>query len=153
MKSAKHSKHKEEVYDSLDAPVFYWIKVHESGDLSWLLVKRKKLNKSLLKILVSAWENVYDQFLKEFGFSDGFEAILRKKIEIALMKCELIMTGDRSLETFIEIALEELKDLQVTMGKGNCMEAKIAIERHFKFQINLMTTSIREFYSYLNHIK
>lgn len=141
-----------EVYDSIDAPIFVWYKVHDSSDLSWLLVKRKKVNKSLLKILEKAWEKIYNEYVSEFGFSENFRSLKEKELEIAKLQLDLILTNDRTLKIFIKQAQLELVDMQ---GGGNSsfMESKIAIESHFKFQVNMMQTSIREFYSYLKHLK
>jgi hypothetical protein len=140
-------------YDSLDAPVFIWHKVHETRDLSWLLVKRQKVSGLILSRLEKAWVRIYDEYLEEFGKSEEFMMVKRKEAEISCMQVELILTGDRTLETFIEIAQQELNELRGEMGKGDFMESKIALETKLKFQINLMNTSIREFYSYLKYLK
>lgn len=142
-----------EHYHSLDAPVFIWQRVHETQDVSWLLMKRQKVSRQILSKLESAWENIYNEYINEFGFSEAFLSIKRKEIHIAQMKVELVLTGDRSLLTFIEIEEEELQEMKQAVGKSNFMESKIAIENKFKFQINMMTTSIKEFYSYLKHLK
>lgn len=147
------SKKLPKAHTTIDAPVFIWHRVHESGDLSWLLEKRIKLTKRLRTYLKKVWEKIYDEYLHEFGFSENFIAIKEKEIEIAQLKCELILTGDRINETWIEIAEIELTDMKKGNGKGDFMQSKIAIESKFKFQINMTTTSIREFYSYLKHLK
>lgn len=139
-------------YDSIDAPVYVWNKIHETGDFSWLLVKRRKLTKSLRPALEKIWTSIYDEYIKEFGFSERFIAIKQKEIEIAKMQLELILTGDRSLRTFIKIEQQQLEEMNQGNSKSNFMQSKIAIEKHFKFQINTMTTSIREYYSYLKEL-
>lgn len=144
----------QEIYDSLDAPVFVWEKIHQSDwDLSWLLVKRVPVNERLNKKLEKAWEKMYDEFITEFGFSDSFKSMLSKKIEIAKLKMRLAMTDDRSYETEIEIAELELSDLVKESSGANFGEAKIAIEKHLGFQLNMKKTSIREYYGYLNELR
>lgn len=145
-----------EFYDSLDAPVYVWEKVHESSDLSWLLVKRDagiKITKQLLSVLQDALEKIYNEYISEFGLSEEFVSIKQKQISIALKKCELIITGDRSLKTFIAVEELELQEMKKEIGKSSFMESKIAIENKFKFQLNMHTTTIREFHSYLKHLK
>lgn len=145
-----------DIYDSLDAPVYVWEKVHATSDLSWLFVKRDagiKITKQFVAVLEKAWEKIYEEYISEFGLSEEFITIKQKQIGIALMKCELILTGDRTLETFIEIEEYELGLMQKEIGKSNFMESKIAIENKFKFQVNMRTTTIREFHSYLKHLK
>lgn len=142
-----------EAYDSLDAPVFVWQKVHETSDVSWLLIKRKKLNAKLRSALQKIWEKIYDEYLAEFGFSEEFINIKDKELEIAKLQLQMILTGDRTKLAFIEIARIELDEMKKEIGKANFMTSKIAIENKFKFQINMMTTSIREFYSYIKNLK
>lgn len=142
-----------EHYDSLDAPVYIWSKVHETNDLSWLLIKRKKLNEKMRSLLEKVWEKIYDEYLSEFGFSEAFVSIKEKELQIVKMKLELILSGDRTLLTFIEIEEQDLAEMKKGISKASFMTSKIAIESKFKFQLNMMTTSIREFYSYIKHLK
>ncbi len=141
------------MYDSLDMPAYYWVKVHDSADLSYLLIKRKKPTKTILEKLQKVWEKIYNEYLQEFGFSEAFVEIQEKKIQIAQFKIALVLTGDRINETEIELAEQELLELEKGMGKSNFMQAKMAIEKHFKFQINMMTTTAREFNAYLKDLK
>lgn len=141
-----------EIYDSLDAPVSVWEKIHKTGDLSNLLVKPKKVDDKLQVRLDAAWEKMYNEYLEEFGFSESFKSLKSKEIEIALLKCKLIQTEDRGFETEIEIAELELEDLRMGISESDFKEAKIAIEKNLKFQINMSTTSIRDFYSYINDL-
>jgi CRISPR/Cas system-associated protein Cas5 (RAMP superfamily) len=144
---------KVEIYDSLDAPVIVWEKVHKTGDLSNLLISKTKINDNLQVKLEAAWEKMYNEYLEEFGFSDSFKSLKNKEIEIALLKCKLIQSEDRSFETEIEIAELELLDIKSEITESDFKEAKIAIEKNLKFQINMSTTSIREFYAYINDLK
>lgn len=144
---------KVEIYDSLDAPVIVWEKIHKTSDLSHLLVKKKEVDHKLQARLDAAWEKMYNEYLEEFGFSDSFRSLKNKEVEIALLKCQLIQTDDRAFETEIEIAEIELEELKKGVGESDFKEAKIAIEKNLGFQINMSTTSIRDFYAYLNQLK
>ena len=151
MKSKKRSV--PEYYDSLDAPVSVWQKVHETSDLSWLLLKRIKPNEKLRAFLQNAWDKIYNEYLAEFGLSENFISMKQKEIEIAEIELQLILSGDRTLIPFIKIEKEVLEKMKAGKSKIGFMESKIAIENRFKFQINMRSTSIREFYSYLKHLK
>ena len=141
-----------DIYDNIDAPVFVWDRVHSTGDLSWLLLKKKKPDEKLLKKLSEAWEKLYNEYLEEFGLSETFKSLKEKEIELALLKLEQVETGDRKLNTIIKILEIELNEMKASTGRAGFMDTKIAIESKFKFQINLHQTSIREFYSYLKHL-
>lgn len=142
-----------EIYNDLDAPVFVWEKIHKTNDLSWLLVKSRKIDEKLQAKLDAAWEKMYNEYLEEFGFSDSFRMIKQREIERAVLQCRLIKTDDRSYETEIEIADLEIADLKRGVGGYDLREAKRAIEMNVKFQINMNTTSIRDFYGYLKDLQ
>jgi hypothetical protein len=146
-------KAKLQLYDSLDMPVFFWNKIHQTNDLSWLMKKKQRITKAIAKKLSQVWDSMYQEYINEFGFSEQFAAIKAKEHEIAMLQMDLILTEDRTIETFIEIAMIELADMKKSGGKYGFLDSKIAIESKFKFQINLMQTSVREFYSYFKYLK
>jgi len=149
MKASKLPAH----YEDLDAPIHVWNKVHSTGDYSWLLVKRKKLNDSLREQLRKVWENIYEQYFNRFGKSEEFVSITKKEIEIRLLKCELLITKDRVLETWIEIAEQELKEMKKVNSKGSFQQSKQAIESKFHSFIDPHKMSIEDFYSHLESLK
>lgn len=141
-------------YSDLEAPVFVWNKVHETGDLSWLLLKRiPKITKALAKKLTQVWENIYDEYIKEFGWSNEYIEIQEKEIEVRQLVLEHIKTEDRVLLTEIQIARQELSAMQAKQSKGNFTKNKHAIEKSMGFHLNLKEVSIREFYDYLKALR
>jgi hypothetical protein len=94
------------------------------------------------------WAAIYDQYFAKFGLGDNFISTIEKKKEIALLKCERWLTGDRSMETFIKVAEIELEELQ-KVNVGDFLETKAFIEKTFNFQINMKQTSVAEYYNYL----
>lgn len=140
-----------EAYDSLDAPVYVWEKVHSTSDLSYLLVKRKKIGEKILLYLKQCWEKLYDEYIAEFGFGDQFKRLIEKKKEIAEFRLLLIITKDRIYQTEIEIAEIELAEMEKFTGKSNFTQTKIAIEDRIKYQLGRDTT-IREFYTRLSQL-
>lgn len=140
-------------YNNLDAPIAIWEKVTVSNDVTFLLHKRERVSDKIMGVLRKSWEKIFDEYINEFGWSESFIALKSKEIEIARLQIDLLLTGDRSIETFIEIAQEERDNLQKTNSKLDFMQSKIAIESKYKFQLNMNTTSIREFYSYLKNLK
>lgn len=142
-----------EVYDSLDAPVLIWNRVHETSDVSYLLMKRKPLTKKLRLLLEKVWEELYNEYIKVFGYSSSFIQITERIKKIGLLKVKMILTGDLSIENFIEIEENKLKDLQSRSVKSDFMKTKQQIEKHLGFHLSLKEVSIREFYSYLKNMK
>lgn len=143
---------KVELYDSLDAPVYVWDKIHSGGDMSCLIVNKKKVKSVPITHLQEAFDRMYNEYIEEFGFGESFKSIKMKEIEIARLKCRLIQTDDRAYETEIEIAELELDELKKELAGSKLSEIKIGIEKKMGFQLNMMTTSIREFYMYLKAV-
>lgn len=137
-------------YKDLDAPVFIWYKLHTTDDLSWLLIKRKPITKKQAVVLQKSLDAMYDEYFLEFGKSKEFLSLKRKEIEIAQLNCQMVITGDRSFQTWIQVAEMELQDLKRKEVKGDLLKTKASIEKHItKFQIDMHKTSIREFFTYL----
>jgi hypothetical protein len=141
-------------YSSIDdCPVFIWEKLHSSGDLTWMLIKKKTVPKKQMAELQKIFDSMYDEYFSEFGFNDEFLDIKRKEFELAKLKLQLIITDDRTLITDIEIAEEELKDMRGPIKKPDFMLSKIAIEKKLGHQLNMRETTVKEFYSYIKHLK
>jgi hypothetical protein len=151
LKARKPSPRTPKVYSSIDElPVYLWDKVNSTGDLSYLLIKRKKITEKQRAALKKVMDKMHDEFIEEFGLSDSFKSITRNRIEIAQMKMQYVIEGDGSVLTFIEIAQQELDEQLKETKKVNFIQSKISIERSLKlpFQINIHTTSVKEFYTY-----
>lgn len=99
--------------------------------------------------LVKAWELIYDEYIDTFGISDDFREYLDTKRKIAIHQADLIITGDRSLETFIEIEQVKLESLFNRKTKQNINEVKVYVEKYMGFRLDEKTVSVKEYYTYL----
>ena len=103
-------------YNTIDTlPVFNYGKISELEDLRYLIIQPDyfelpKITEKETAELFKAWENINDEIINYVGISEDYKSILRIKKAIALMKVEMIMTGDKSNETLIEIKQLELKN-------------------------------------------
>lgn len=100
-----------------------------------------------LSFLSELWKKIYDQYFEKFGLGENFISILEKKKEIAMMKCDRWLSGDKSMETFIKVAEIELEEMQ-SLSSGDFLETKAFIEKTLSFQIDMKHTSVSEFYTY-----
>src|ERR1017187_3904948 len=74
-------------YTDIDVlPIYFWQRINETQDPTYLLRQRKKPGK-LAQINCSLlWRILLDQFIKQFGFGEDFLRIIRKQQEmISLM--------------------------------------------------------------------
>jgi hypothetical protein len=98
--------------------------------------------------LALIWRNIYDEYIKEFGFSEGFLDIIRKQKEIALLRVDKIVSGDKSIQTMIDVCNFELDGIKKMNQGGTFYELKVYIEKGMGIRINPIECSVKEFYSY-----
>lgn len=99
------------------------------------------------------WRDILSQFIDRFGFGESAIERMRKEKEIALITVDMIVSGDKSKKTLIDIVRDELETIQKESTGGEFWEIKSSIEQYMKFSINPMRTSVGEFYSYLKLIE
>ncbi len=151
MKSKKPSELK--YYKDLELPIATFNKIRKNGDISALLLSKRKLTKKILQTLISAWENICNEHFEEFkDMYVNFLDIQKKRVELLLLKNEFEITQDRSLLTDIDISELELSNLKKPIRQGDFMKEVMMIEKKFHFQIDENKTSTRKFYSYLTNL-
>lgn len=144
-------------YRSIDTlPIFNWWKVHQTGSFKYLLLDANAPEPTGAKhqALSALWDRVYDEYIERFGFSEGFLRILNKRKEITNLRNEKMQTDDLSIQTFIDVAGEELKQLIAdATGKTDFYESKADMERVLGFTLNPRIVTVAEFNSYISSIK
>lgn len=141
-------------YKSIDdLPIYNWLKIQETNDISWMLKTNHSLNEVHKGILTVAFDNIYSQFIDAFGINPALEEILTIKRDIAVLTVDMMLEKDRSLINFIEIKERELKALIASKNQGSVMEVTAYVEKYMQFKINTKEVTVREFYGYINLMK
>ena len=144
-------------YNTIDTlPIFNYGKISELEDLRYLIIQSDyfelpKITEKETAELFKAWENINDEIINYVGISEDYKSILRIKKAIALMKVELITTGDKSLETLIELKQLELKNYY-PQKKNELDESIIYIESALKIPVDIMKCTVKKYFSYLKFI-
>lgn len=141
-------------YASIDTlPVYYWNKIHETENLSFLFredvfsLHRRKPNKLTSVALAYLWRQILNEYIEAFGFDKQIIRQFRIEKEIALLKCEMILNKNKKLLTEIEIKKKELENVKKFTGeKSNLFQTILALNK-FGYNINEFTTSVRKFYT------
>lgn len=144
-------------YTSIDElPIYYWRKIQDTNNLSFLIksdiVSLNKKHPTVLNniILSKLWENIFDEYIKMFGFSEEFLEIHRKRLEQASWRLRMIAENNKSHQNFINICQVELDAMmKANEGSGNFYEMKAYIESSMHLQIDEMRTSVAQYYSYI----
>lgn len=144
-------------YNTIDTlPVFNYGKISELEDLRYLIIQSDyfelpKITEKETEELFKAWENINDEIINYVGISEDYKSILRIKKAIALMKVDMITTGDKSLETLIELKQIELKN-SYPQANQELDESIIYIESALKIPIDVMKCSVKKYFSYIKFI-
>lgn len=122
--------------------------------MAWLFID-KKITVYNDKILNKLWEDIYNEYLGEFGLSDNYEEILKQKKKIASLQADYLITGDRILINYVNIEKEQLKVLtkrdktkDITFREGIAQ-----LEKSQGFKINTRQLSVADYYNYLIALK
>lgn len=148
--------HKKVAFKSIDEiPMYNWNKIHETGDLKYLLHDNCKIEAYEFRFLLNRWKKIYQEFVDRFGFSDEFLSILELEKNIALLKIEKAERGDENMQTFIEIDEIKLqkKKAELNSIKSDFYEIKAGVESSLGFHIDPKKCTVVEFYSYIKTLK
>lgn len=144
-------------YNTIDTlPIFNFSKINETEDLRYLVIQSDyfelpKITEKETEELFNVWENINDEIINYVGISEDYKSILRIKKAIALMKVDMITTGDKSSETLIELKEKELLDAMPKI-KHELDESIIYIESVLKIPIDVMKCSVKKYFSYIKFI-
>ena len=144
-------------------PIYYWQKIHENGNLSYLMISKTihievKEPRFIQKYLLSiVWRKMYDEMISRFGFSEEFLEVFRKEKEITIMKANMIIKNDMTKKTFIEIAEIELDGLmeQIDRFSGNITfdESIAMLSSHIGFRLNPYECTTAEYFGHMKAAK
>lgn len=133
-------------------PIYNWFKCIDTKDYSYCSSERKNITEDVLKECEIAFNACYAEFIDTFGISPELAEIIRIKNKILMLKIDIALTGDKSLENFIEIEEIQLNErLEVKQTKTNTY--KVAIEKYLGFRLNEKEVTVKEYYEYLQAIK
>lgn len=98
----------DQYYSSIEEmPIYNWNKIMETGNLKWVFVNGGRVTRKIAEV----WEDLQNQYFKEFGVDPEYKNKLRLMKEIVRLNDEFIQTGDRFLLNLINIAEIDLKSI------------------------------------------
>jgi len=139
----------EDVYSSIeDLPVWNWNKIIEKHDLTFLY----KTEGTYTDRLIPIWDDIQQEHLDEFGYSDDMKSRERIMLKIIRLNIKFVETRNRVLLNFIKIQLKklELKNLSGNVKFGKLL---IIVSKAMGFQINPKTYTVYQWYHTLNSLK
>lgn len=126
-----------------DLPIYNWYKCLD-GDLKFVRKDKKGTEQNDFKV----WEQLHDEYIKEFGLSKVHAKILKVMKDKAIQELDYIITGDRFKLTLIEMEETRLKNILKTAGTGISIdEMLIHISKWLGQWIKTKEISVKEFFT------
>lgn len=126
-----------------------WIQLYDNSDPTQLS-RTGKICKRAGKI----FEDLEYNFIHEFGVNKEFKELQALKIEIEIMKCRQIHTGDRSSQIHIDLMQDQINEINKAKS-GNQKLRKLVAWVEFEMggmAIDTLKTTTFEFYNRVNFI-
>lgn len=142
-------------YESIsDLPVRIWFAIFKSGNYMLLLKESAtKTTKNFIK-LSKVWEDLFNEYINEFGLSESYMDDLESSVNLAILKADLIITGQRYLKTMIKIEEQRIKMESLELKEPEGLEKILAkMSKYYGFKLSSRDLTTKEYYSYLFSIK
>lgn len=134
-------------YNSIDnLPCYNFDKIISSGDYSFLFIGEP--DKSVKPAeLESVWENIYDEFIKEFGISEQYKLYLETMGLYVQHLDAAYNGGDKSQLTMAEVRKREAEGL---LSKNDSkLSIYSVVSKFMGFPCRAHELTVKEFYNHL----
>lgn len=126
-------------------PLFNWIKCNE-GKIEFTRIN----DEGSPEMDVITWENIYNDYLKEFGLNETYKRMLNAMRKKAILELDYVLTGDRFKLTEIEIEETRLNAMLQNAGNGMTIEESlIYISKWLGTWLNVKNITVREYFNLL----
>ena len=136
----------DEYWNSIkELPLYNWIKCNNG------LLEFTRVNKRGNKIKdLECWENLYNEYLSEFGLDDRYKKYLQAKKKKAIIQAEYILKNDNGKLTEIEIQNQRIKDLEMYFGTGQKIEIVLTwLGKFLGYKVDPKNTTVMEYFTIL----
>lgn len=125
-------------------PIENWIKMYDNNDPTQLSRTGK-----ICKRVELIFEKLQDEFIDTFGVSEDFVKLQRKRIDLELLLCKQVQTGNMSDQFFIDFLQDEISEMKrYKTAKNNIWDTIPWVEFEMGgMHINTFTTTVFEYYN------
>ena len=143
-----------EYYKSIDdMPIYNWMKIQETNDISFMLLNHRKVSSKEILELEKGLQSLTDQYIDTFGISSQYKKILQLRNGIRYLEIEFFKTKDRGNLTLIEIKKAEMKLLAKKGAGADKARVHIHVAKYMGGGFNMKTCSVKMFYEILSEMK
>lgn len=127
-------------YTTIDElPMYNWLKVHETGHLRHIIMKRRLFGNGVL-----AWNSLYNEYLNRFGMSERMEEYLTLLREQINNYAKATLENDTYSHVMKQITEARINDIEKA-PKVDFNEQNAALEKYMGIAIDLRRTSVSEY--------
>ena len=127
-------------------PIGRFMRVMQKGDLQALAIEGKPSGEELKK----AWDRVLNEQIEEFGIPKQYRQYLQLLSKACIHRANAYLKGQKHEKAYAKIAEAEA-ELIGNDGQAVSFSKQIAaISKKMGFRVDPNTTTVFEFYSYLN---
>lgn len=125
-------------------PINNWIKMYDNNDLTQLSRTGKICKRAGL-----IFEQLQDEFIDTFGVSEDFIKLQRKRIELELLLCKQVQTGNMSDQFFIDFLQGEIDEMKKYKTAKNSIWDTVPWVEHEMggMHIDTFKTMVFEYYN------
>lgn len=128
-----------------ETPLYNWIQICE-GKFEFILININDSNNTKESEYEQAWNDLYDDFLKERGLSRYNLNLYREMKQLAILECDYVITGDEFKLTQIEIQKEKIKMLNQNSNGISTEKSLIYLSKWLGYRLNWKEISVYEYY-------
>lgn len=133
-------------YNSIDnCPILIFHKCLQ-GDISKLCYK----GKSHINSLNQSWQNIFNEYIKEFGLNPAYTRYLQKMQKACEYYEMAYVHGQKDQKTMAQITEREALIEMGEQGSDNFNKVVAWVSKEMGFPVNPQKISVREFYSYVD---
>lgn len=145
-----------QLYRSIETlPIWNFKKIQEKKDLRYLYKLDDYENiQQTSEGLQEIWDDIYFQWLDEFGEPSQAAEFRRTKTMYWLSFWKLVATGDNSIKNELNIYENKLKRIQGENNKiGKFSKEVEAVERHRNIVLDVFTIPVIKWYRYVEALE
>jgi hypothetical protein len=142
---------REKYYLTIDElPLWNWIKIMD-GEIHFIRKKILDGNEIADSIV---FDELFDQYIAEFGLSKLHDKMLKAQKKRAMLELDFVITGNRFKLTEIDMQIQRINEMLKNAGSGMTIEQSlIHISKWMNSWINAKTITTREFFILTNEFE
>jgi len=136
-------------------PVWNWNKIHETGDLKYLVIAEdyKDIEGQNTEDMAGFWMELYQQYIDEFGVNKDYKRYMQKKQQLCASIADYIASGDKFKLNKINILNIDIKGMVNEKEPQKFGEVVAGVEKFFGFQIDPKALTVQKYYNYIKYIE